>query len=283
MHFPFFGVLSLLLLGLSSLFLGKIIRDRLRHYFIAFVITIAIGGLHEYSQIMGPRDADIWDLARDAAGAITFLGLYMIYDRRMIAFWAKWDRKIKFLFYAAALLMTLSILMPSALWGGAYLYRDHNFPTICDFESVWGYKFLKTQDAELEKISTPYIAEGVAGNNVGRLTFLIAKYPGLAIEEPYPDWSGYKLLNFTVFSELDSTVKISIRIEDSLHDDDYNDRFNRTFSIDPGLNKVSIPLDEIREAPLSRDMDMTDIRAIHLFAYKPDDEFAMYLDDFRLE
>ena len=282
-HFPFFGILSLLFLGLSSLFLGKIIKGRLWNYIIAFAMTLLIGGLHEYSQIIGPRDADIRDLVRDAAGAITFLGLYMIYDKQMAALWEKWGRKIKIMFFMGAFILIVSMLIPSALWGGAYLYRNQNFPLICGFESIWGNKFLKTQDATIKTTLPPEKWENKIGNYVGKLTFFIAAYPGLAIEEPYPDWSGHKLLSFKVFSELDSSVRISIRIEDSQHNNDENDRFNRAFTVDPGLNKISIPLDEIRKAPTTRDMDMTDIRAIILFAYKPDKEFSLYLDDIRLE
>ena len=282
-HFPFFGLLSLLFLGLSSLFFGKIIKNRLWFYFIAFTMTLLIGGLHEYSQIIGPRDADIRDLVRDFAGAITFLGLYMIYDKRIAVLWGKRGRKIKIMFFVGAFILIIFNLLPSALWGRAYLYRNRNFPLICGFESMWENKFLKTQDATITKTLPPEKWENMIGGYVGKLTFSIAEYPGLAIEETYPDWSGHRLLSFTLFSELDSSVKISVRIEDSQHNNDHNDRFNRAFTIDPGLNKISIPLDEIRKAPMTRDMDMMNIRAIHLFAYKPTKEFSLYLDDIRLE
>ena len=282
-HFPFFGLLSLLFLGLSSRLFGKITKNRLWFYFIAFTMTVLIGTLHEYSQIVGPRDADIRDLVRDAAGAITFLGLYMIYDKQMAVLWEKWGRKIKIIFFMGAFILFASILIPSALWGGAYLYRNSNFPLICGFESMRENKFIKTKDTIFEMNFLPEKWEEVSDNNVGKITFLVAEFPGFAIEEPYPDWSDYKLLRFMVFSELDSSVKISLRIEDSRHNNDHNDRFNRALTIDPGLNRISISLDEIRKAPEKRDMDMTDIRAIHLFAFKPNEEFALYFDNFRLE
>ncbi|MEE9553433.1 MAG: VanZ family protein [candidate division Zixibacteria bacterium] len=282
-HFPFFGILSLLILGLLSQFLGKVILNRLWFYFQAFALTLLIGALHEYSQIIGPRDADIRDLVRDAGGAVTFLALYMIYDKKMMTNWRKWNRKIKPIIIIGAVSLIVSMIIPSALWGGAYLYRNQNFPTICGFESMWETKFLKTQDARLETILPPNKWKDVTDKNVGKLTFFVAEYPGFAIEEPYPDWSRHKLLNFTVFSELDSSVQISMGIEDLRHNNDFNDRFNRTFTVDPGLNKISIPLSEIRKAPASRDMDMSDVRSIYLFAYKPNEEFMLYFDDFRLE
>jgi len=284
MHFPFYGLLSLLLLGLSFLFLNRIIANRMQHYLIAFMATIVIGGLHEYLQIVGPRDADIGDFGRDVAGTITFLGLYLINDKKMIAHREKWNRKVKLIIYAGAFLVIFYIFTPTAFWAASFLYRNQNFPVICDFESVLENRFLKTQDAVLDITREPYnFGKEKAGNKVGKLTFLVAKYPGLVFREPYPDWSGFKSLNFMAFSNLDFPVGIGIRIEDSQHNNDSNDRFNKTLVISPGINNISILLEEIRYGPTTREMDMMNIRAVRLFMYRPDEEFSLYFDDFRLE
>jgi hypothetical protein len=281
MHFPFFGILSLLVLGTLSLFFGKI--SRLKLYFLAFSITLLVGILHEYSQIIGPRDADISDLLKDAVGGVTFLGLYMIFDKKMTGIRRKRDRSIKILIIAVATLLILSVIAPIALWGGAYLYRNNNFPTICDFESFWEAKFLITKGSVLKTVIAPYTKEISTENTVGKLTFLTRNYPGFIIEEPYPDWSDYESFEFIVFSELNYSVFICIRIEDSRHNKDYSDRFNKTLKVDPGLNDISIPLTEIQRAPLNRELDMMDIRAIHLFVPKPDKEIVLYFDDIRLK
>ena len=280
MHFPFFGLLSLLILGLVSLFFGNV--NRSRQYFLAFGLVMAVGVLHEYSQINGPRDADLWDLARDAAGAVTFLGLYMVHDKKIDISRGRRRGRIRLVFYAGALIMTLTILAPSAFWSAAYLYRDRSFPTICDFESVRGYRFLKTRDAVLDKAVAPFAEEGKAENRAGKLKFEVAEYPGLAIEEPYPDWSGYMSFEFIVFSEMDSPVKIGVRIEDFYHNNEYNDRYNGVFKVEPGMNIISIPIDRIKNGPSTRKMDMKNIRAIHLFMYRPDKELVLYFDNFRL-
>jgi hypothetical protein len=283
MHFPFFGVLTLLFLGLSSTLLNKVISDRWRHYLIALGTAVAVGILHEYSQIAGPRDADYRDLARDAAGAITFLALYMTCDKKISPIRGKWVRKIRALVYSGAVLIILIIILPSALWAGSYLHRDRNFPVICDFESFWENRFLKTQDAVLDITSGPHhIGKEKNSDKVGRLTFLVAEYPGLAIREPYPDWLGCNSLNFQAFSELNFPVEIGIRIEDSRHNNNFNDRFNRVLVINPGMNNISIPLEDIKNGPSAREIDLTHIRAIILFAHNPAEEFALYLDDFEL-
>lgn len=116
-HFPFFGIFSLLILGLSSQFLGKKMNNRLWLYLVAFTAALSVGALHEYSQINGPRDADIWDLARDCEGSLCFLGIFMIYDKEMIALWKKWGGKIKAAFFIGVVILALSAFIPSLLWG----------------------------------------------------------------------------------------------------------------------------------------------------------------------
>jgi len=280
MHFPFFGILSLLFLGLLSLFFGK--ANRPRRYYMAFGLVVMVGALHEYSQISGPRDADIWDLARDVAGALTFLGLYMVHDKKINTFGVGRRKKIRLLFYAFAVIMILTISAPSLLWSAAFIYRDRIFPTICDFDSVLGNRFLKTQHAILERTVAPYEGEGKTANRVGKLEFEVAEYPGLAIEEPYPDWSDYLSFEFTVYSEMDTAVKIGVRIEDLHHNNEYTDRFNGAFIISPGKNAISIPVDRIKNGPSTREMDMKNIRAIHVFTRRPGSGFVLYFDDFRL-
>ena len=265
-HFPFFGVLSLLLFALISIFFGDIIRNRLWLYILTLVVSAVIGILHEFSQIIGPRDADVWDLGRDISGAASFLGLRLIYDRKMKDSLMNRYRRIKSLIVFVVLILILINLIPIVAWGGAYVYRDRKFPVICGFESVWENKFLNTQNAEIRQTLPPENWDNSGGGRVGKLTFFKAYYPGLEIEEPYPDWTGYDIFTFKVFMEMDSAVCLTVRIEDSYHNNDYEDRFNRTFIIETGLNKISIPLREIRTAPATRDMDMSEIRAIQLSA-----------------
>jgi len=133
-------------------------------------------------------------------------------------------------------------------WGGAYLYRDWNFPLICGFESIWENRFLNTRDADIERSRPPENWGSSDDRHVGKVIFFSGRYPGLEIQEPYPDWTGFDFFGFEVFSEMDTTLNLTVRIEDFYHNDEYADRFNRTFIIEPGFNKISIPLDEIRLA-----------------------------------
>ena len=77
---------------------------------------------------------------------------------------------------------------------------------------------------------------------LARLDLPPATYSGLTLDEPFPDWTGSDRLAFTVVSDLDRPLPLSIRIHDAWHDQRYEDRFNTVVQIRPGSNDVEIPL-----------------------------------------
>lgn len=281
-HTPLFGVIALLLLGISTRLLGERIRNRRTHYAIAFIGACLLGAITEFAQIIGPRDADLGDLLRDVAGAISFLGLFMFFDsgfkksRHQIS--DQFRKKVLIL----SILVTLGSLVPLTLSSTAYLQRNSAFPLLCDFDSYWGKRFLITESARL-KIVPPPEGMNAARGKVGQLALRAGEYPGFGILEPYSDWGAYKTLEFNIYSPLDSTVNIHIRVEDFHHDGDFTDRFNRTLSIVPGENHISISLLDIQVAPRGREMDMSAIAAIHFFAVDLRQRLTLYFDNVHLQ
>ena len=112
-------------------------------------------------------------------------------------------------------------------------------------------------------------------NNFGHTKF--------KIEEPYPDWTGYEKFSFIVFSKQNENINLEFRINDRQHDYSYYDRFNRTLIIKPGFNKIIIPIEDIKNAPASRPMDLQNIKTIILFTGASLDNLDIYIDDFILE
>jgi len=120
------------------------------------------------------------------------------------------------------------------------------------------------------------------GKKIAFTTFYQVTYPTFFIEEPYPDWSDFDTLSFGVYSTQDTTIKLTISIEDSGHNMKFEDRYNLNFKVQPGPNSINIPLTDIESAPVRRKMTMNAIRAIHIFAYKPASPISVYFDNFRL-
>lgn len=279
-HVPVFGLLSLVILGLSRLLLGGCIRQIWIHYALALFVTASIGAMLELLQIAGPRDADPWDLVRDIAGAVSFLGVYLTFDKPVRAVLSKAARR---LIRYVAILVFLGSLVPIGWTAGAYLHRDASFPKLLTFESIWELRFLTDRDAKIESVISPDGFTTADGHSVGKLTMTTGEYCGFRIAEPYPDWTGYNYFRFDVYSEIDSIITLAVRIDDAHHNQEYVDRYNAGFEIRPGVNRISIDLDDVRYAPSTRAMDMTQIRYIYFFTYMPKEELILYIDNVRLE
>lgn len=274
-HTPFFGVIALLILGISTQSLGGRIKSRLLHYVIALTVTVLLGLISEYIQIAGPRDADVWDFVRDVAGAVSFLGLYMWWEGSL-------SRKTRVIAGLIAAGVLLASLAPLAWWTTAHLGRNASFPVICDFESYWTTRFISTREARFRVVDSPVISASERGR-AARVTFQPVHFSELTVREPYPDWRGNKSLFIDVFSEYDSAVLLHVRVEDFAHNDDFSDRFNRVFEVHKGLNRISIPLGEIQSAPAGREMEMCSIRAIRIFTGGLETERTLYIDNIRLD
>ena len=278
-HTPVFGLLALTLLGLSRLILGNAMQDGYKHYLAAFILCISIGALIEFIQFFGQRDADIWDLVRDIAGASSFLGFYATVDCRIRH---EWKRGSRMAVRITSIIVLMAALTPLALCSGAYLHRNAIFPKLLTFDSVWETKFLTTRNAELSRVPPPDGLTVVEGREIGRLTMFPDTYCGFRIAEPCPDWSGFGYLRFDVWNELDSAITLMVRIDDVHHNQEYEDRYNGSFRITPGLNHVSVDLQEVRHAPSSREMDITAIEYIYFFTYKPKEPLTLYIDNVEL-
>jgi len=282
-HYPLFGLIALLLLGLSlSLWEGKLGR-RLDHYLLAMGGVLALSGLTELVQFFGPRDASLGDVITDVAGAVTALALAASFDRRLIAADSGQGRRRRNRLRLGAVLLTVVALVPLASWVVAYRIRDSSFPVLCDFESRLAAKFVRTTGALLERVPPPAGWRTATPGRAGRVTFGGSLYPVLVFNEPYPDWTGFEFLSFRLYSESRQEMPLVLRVHDAAHDQRYEDRYNRKLAVPPGPSEIRIPLADLRLAPDGREMKMSTIRAVALFAVEPEQPFTIWIDDLRLE
>lgn len=277
-HTPFFGLISLLLLGMSYQLLGQRLKRPQLHYLLALFGATALGLVSEYIQIEGPRDADVWDFVRDIAGAVVFLGLYYWWDNRHSA---RADRTRVPVLILSIVVLCASVL-PLTLWSIAYVHRNSSFPVICNFDSYWSNKFLKAKEAKLEIVRPP-AGWAEASSCVASVSFEPAHYSELVVRETCPDWSSFTMLYLDLYSSEDTTVPVKVRVEDRQHNGDFSDRYNGTFDLPPGAGRIEIPLDALKAAPAAREMDMSSIKAIHVFLAGVVRPLTLYIDDIRLE
>jgi hypothetical protein len=285
-HALLFGLFALVVLGAISTGRGPTGDAtgsvRIRTCLVAFTVTGVFAGLSEILQGLGSRDAELWDFVRDLLGGAAVLLLALACDRRAGQFPSRRRAfRVTLALTAAALLATAFLRVTTVAI--AYLFRDAAFPRICEFDGRWESEFVGVTNAVLARGEPPAGWGRKVSDRAGRVTFLPARYPGLSIQEPHPDWTGYNRLEFEVYSESRAQVCLNLRIDDVHHNNDYADRFNRALVVEPGPNRISISLEDVRRGPVARPMDMAHVRGLTLFAVGPPQAFSVYLDGFRLE
>jgi uncharacterized protein YfiM (DUF2279 family) len=284
-HFPLFGGVAILLLYLARQ-LGESRGWSVgRQYGTAFIGAVTLGVLTEGVQsFSSSRFAEWSDLWRDVSGAVAALGFSVTYDPRFTGRVATWRlAPRKHMVHAGVGLLVVIALSPVAVWTYAYGDRATRFPSLVQFSSEWEMMFLKGRDCAVQIVPPPSGWKKSQVDTVGHMVCYPAHYPGIRLEEPYPDWRGYSHFGVEVYSELPVARSLTIRIDDAHHTHEYADRFNQAVIISPGLNHIHILLDDIRHAPLGRELDLGAIRNVMLFAIGPKEEFSLYVDNIRLE
>ena len=280
-HTPLFGLLALFVLGLTWNYFERIRRIR-AHYLLAFTLSVFCGLMLEIYQIWGPGDSDVIDLVRDMAGAISFLAIFAIFDRR----WRITSRRsisgMKIIVGFLGISVLIASLTPLALWSAAYILRNKNFPEIVAFESPIERKFARSQNSYFSIVNAPDKWDGKRGK-VGQLILGKGNYPGIAVREPYPDWSGYQTLRLEVYLSFPKPLSCTLRIHDSQHDESYHDRYNGQINLKPGPNEINISLADVRRAPANRLMNMKEIRSLILIAQNGAPACTLYIANIKLE
>ena len=284
-HVPLFCLVAILLLWISRILIYPPDWTGIRHYVMAMLGVLILGLLTEVLQFFSEtRQSEISDVVHDLVGAMCGLAIFFTYDQHLSGKLAEWRDFPRHRIIRLCVVVVLGItLVPVVGWTYAYWDRANRFPSILQFSSSWEMKFVRTSESKLQVVVPPQGWNKSVEDKVGLVVFHPKTYPGIRIDEPYPDWRGYSKLQLEIFSELPAPQSLVIRIDDILHNKKYTDRFNKAMTISPGLNQIEIPLDDIRQAPVGRELDLRAIKTVLLFAVNPPKEFSLYVDNFRLE
>jgi hypothetical protein len=278
-HVLLFAVLASCMLGLClGLFGESFPRHRL--YLVAMAWALVLGGAGEAVQVFGERDVDVWDFVRNAIGAGSALAVWASVDRGigLAPAWPRWRKHLRLLAVAAVLLA----FAPVVVTAEAYRRMNERAPVLFRFDSALELLFVRPRDATLELVRAPQDWSGFAGRRVGLLTFEPSRYPGLAIFEFHHDWERYGFLDWDLFLPGSDGVEVILRIDDVHSDGRYKDRFNVKVPLQPGPNRLRIPLAEVRVAPESRGMDMSAIQAVILYVVRPEAPLRLLIGDLKL-
>jgi hypothetical protein len=92
-------------------------------------------------------------------------------------------------------------------------------------------------------------------------------------------------LRISLYNPDASPLQITCRIHDLQHEDgnqEYEDRYNRSFLLMQGWNHIEIALNDVQASPVSRSMDMSRIRGLGIFVVTIPAPRILYIDEVRL-
>ena len=267
-HAPLFAILAVAL----CLLLRRWFSQRIKLCaFVASCIAGVMGSGLEVLQATFGRSSSWQDGLANLLGAVAG-GLWMT-GRSQTAPW-------RFLhFLAAGACLLLAEIPPLALLTDVVVQR-RQLPQIASFEGFLEMTRWHTRECRFERVET-HATHGQCSLRVELAGD--AKYPGPIMTDPGRDWSGYDSFRLDVWLDGEQPIPLAVKIFDTQHNGEMNDRYNQTFTLLPGPNYLTIPLSAVAAAPVDRELDLSDIRLVQFFLVNPQQPRTIFLDNLRLE
>lgn len=270
-HVPLFGIVGIGVFALA----GYRWQDDIRRQVVATALAvIALAVASEFAQIATARNASTLDLLIDVLAASSFVMLAMAASKSI----GLGRRERRRLGLAGAVLL-LVLLSPLIVVSAACLDRNHRFPVLISFETPFDRLFARPRNAELTRVRN----DNASGGHSARVRLRDGRWPGVAFGDLWPDWSGYGTLVADLMVIDDQPLIMNIRIHDRMHNNRFDDRYNRQFRLEPGPNQLRIPIADIEAAPATRTMDIEEISNLVIFSDPGNAGRLFEIDEIRIE
>jgi len=240
-------------------------------WMIFILMTLLLGTLIEVLQYGTDRSPDLADISRDLTGCL----LVLSFQPSLL----KLPSKAALLFVRFIVILILLIhLKPLAIALIDESTARSQFPVLSNFETA--FELDRWDGGASRTIIKPGQKNDSYQLKVGLKT---TTFSGVGMKYFQSDWTGYKQVNLRIYKPSEKPLSIVIRVHDIWHESgtmDYahNDRFNRRLKLSQGWNDIKIPLSAIESSPLNRDMDMSQISDISLFASQLPEPRVIFLD-----
>ncbi|MCC5860057.1 MAG: hypothetical protein JJT90_18035 [Ectothiorhodospiraceae bacterium] len=229
--------------------------------------VLLLGGTLELLQPLFGRSASLVDLGQNLAGA--FAAVALLAPRGAVR---------RSLAVTALAALTATLYAPTIdLWDRAQARQQ--FPVLGDFETRFEHRRWSN--------GSPSTRVAYTGNRSLEVPLRAERrYPGTMLRRSIGNWHGYSALQFQVYLSEGPPLYLTVSIRDQAHfhrGGRYTDRFNGRYRLEPGWNKVRIPVDSIRQAPRERELELDDLAEVVFFTTTLRQDRVIYLDGVRLE
>lgn len=268
-HIFYFALLAVLLLRCKPVCQMSLLKQ----WVTVLTITLVLGVLIELMQYGTSRTPDTGDIVRDLTGSLLVLVFGRLGARLQPA-----SRRYTLRLIVVMLTLVQSWPLAKSLMDEAIARRQ--FPLLSGFETPFEMDRWEGDD-RLSIDSVMFAPE----NKVMKIWLTTDQYSGVSLKYFNGDWASARRLQIRLYNPDTYPLQITCRIHDRQHTDgneEFEDRFNRSYLLTPGWNRIEIDLDEVESSPANRQMDMGHIRGLMLFAASLSKPRILYLDEIRL-
>ena len=152
-------------------------------------------------------------------------------------------------------------------------------PFFYDFETEANLDTLYWKCKTIFALSDKHVT---SGQKCLKMELYPSPYPGITLNNFNSDWSKHDTFKFDIYNPEKISLRLTIRIDDS-DNPAYNDRYNKTVTLNPGENHISIPLNSLATSGTNRKLNLLSIEKVILFLVQPKEKRTLYLDNMRLE
>lgn len=266
------GFLDPVAAGFSARF-QTIVPMTIRRVAVITLVLMTTGLVGEFLQKFAGRSPSWGDVFANSAGLLA--GLCWIGSRKCPT-----PFKRPLVATAVGIILAISANPLLEIWDS--IERIRSFPALASFERAREIRNWIGHNANAQ-ISNDWSSDGDYSLSV-RLHQ--SQYPGAALIYLGRDWSEFKQLRFDVMNPGKQNLKLIVKIQDQPHSDtgfDYHDRYHQEIEIRAGeQSDVVVDLENVKNAPASRQMDMTQINMIDIFSVDVVSPLAFYVDRVRL-
>lgn len=264
-HAPVFALVAFLIFAVAK---DGIRRSAILTSIVCGIALVAAGAVMEVVQAFVGRQPSVGDVLANAGG--TLAGGLFYHSRRI-----RWQWSVVTVLVGIAILVRFT-LSPAFVVADAIRQR-REMPLIASFESARELRRWTGQACSWRMDSR----HATHGDSSLRVELQPGRFPGVRLETA-PLWAGYEQLQFDCFLAGSEPLTVVVKIHDWHHNGELDDRFNRRIVLAPGGNRITIPLQEIVDAPAARELDMRAIEGFSLFAVRLRAGRTIYLDEIRL-
>jgi len=232
-------------------------------FLLVFVLGVVVEGLQMF---FDGRSPDPQDILRNQLGCLIALAFFSSGERHL-------RRKVLLQFQFLVIILVLVVMVPLGRAVVDECIALNQFPLLSDFETPFEIDRWK-EDAVFS------VSEDVArhGHHSLKVHLTTDTYSGVGLVYFPKNWRIYENLFISIYFHGEGQLELVCRVHDFEHNNEYKDRFNKSYLLEKGWNDLVIPFVDIENAPEKRLLNMNKIKNLKLFVSHQGQEKIIYID-----